>query len=75
MSKPQINHFLSNNNCYGKFETPIASATSATLGTKRLVIVNIVTVAEVSTYFAVYRDEDVYEAHTIEVAKEIYNSL
>ncbi len=72
-NKVTLNHTLAFNDGYGDYESIIASQTNSS-GTKKLVLVTIVSTISVATYFKVLKNTNIVEHTTsFERAKNTYN--
>ena len=75
MKENTLNHFLSNNDGYGEYETIIASQSNSSR-VKRLILINSITVSGIASYFKIeYNGQVVDFALSLTTAKDKYNAI
>lgn len=75
MKENTLNHFLSNDDGYGEYETIIASQSNSS-GVKRLLLINSITVSGISSYFKIEHNGQVVDfALSLDIAKNKYNAI
>ena len=75
MKEKTLDHFLSNNDGYGEYMTIIASQ-STTNRSKRLILINSITVSGIASYFKIEHNGQVVDfALSLETAKNKYNTI
>jgi hypothetical protein len=72
---------IKNNDLYGRYETHLASisgvqSSGSSLTSKRLMLVTIIDVAQVRSWFTIYKNNQADETFlTLESAREYFNNL